>query len=81
MTPLWWSVLLASIGVLGLYLAGRKHWSGWAIGLAAQVLWVFYALATAQYGFLLSAFAYGVVYAVNLAKWTVHFDEPAEDPR
>lgn len=68
-TPWWWSVLLAAVGVGGLWLAGRRSWTGWAVGLAAQGLWVAYALASRQYGFLVSAVAYGSVYAVNLRRW------------
>lgn len=64
-----WSVALAAIGILGLVLAGRKRSIGWAIGLSAQVLWITYALVTAQYGFILSALAYGSVYAKNFIAW------------
>lgn len=69
MTPWWWSVLLAVVGVAGLYIAGRKSWIGWAIGLTAQLLWVAYALVSGQWGFLLSAGAYGWVYATNWIRW------------
>lgn len=65
----WWSYVLTAVGVAGLYLAGRRHWAGWAIGLAAQVLWISYALHTRQYGFIVSAVAYGAVYARNLNTW------------
>ena len=64
-----WSVALAAIGILGLILAGKKRSIGWAIGLSAQVLWITYALVTAQYGFILSAVAYGFVYAKNFIAW------------
>lgn len=65
MSGLVWSVGLAAIGIAGLWLAGSQRRAGWALGLAAQALWVVYALTTAQYGFLLSAVAYGTVYARN----------------
>lgn len=65
----WWSYLLAAVGVLGLYLAGRRNRWGWFVGLAAQVLWIAYALITTQYGFLVSALAYASVYASNFLKW------------
>ncbi|MGW7198467.1 hypothetical protein [Streptomyces chryseus] len=65
----WWSWLLTAVGVTGLYYAGRKRALGWAIGLSAQLLWVAYALATTQYGFLASAGAYGWVYAKNFRTW------------
>jgi hypothetical protein len=66
---MWWSWILTAVGVTGLYLAGRHNKIGWAIGLGAQLLWVAYAISTKQYGFLVSATAYGWVYATNLRKW------------
>lgn len=64
-----WSLLLAAGGILGLWLAGRKNYWGWGVGILMQLLWIAYALVTAQYGFLISAFGYGYVYTVNLLKW------------
>ena len=64
-----WSFVLTAIGVVGLYLAGRRSPWGWAVGLAAQSLWLTYALVTGQWGFILSAFAYGWVYLTNLRRW------------
>lgn len=68
--PFWaWSWLLTAIGITGLLLAGSKRKVGWAIGLAAQVPWIVYALATEQYGFIVSALAYGATYARNWWRW------------
>jgi nicotinamide riboside transporter PnuC len=65
----WWSWVLTAIGVTGLYFAGlRKPWA-WLIGLGAQVLWLTYAVMSRQYGFVVSAFAYGWVYARNARLW------------
>jgi nicotinamide riboside transporter PnuC len=64
-----WSIVLAAVGILGLYLAGSKNVWGWFIGLGAQVLWFIFALVTEQYGFILSALAYGWVYTRNYLKW------------
>lgn len=69
MPEMTWSFLLAAVGVAGLWIAGRNNRWGWFIGLSAQLLWVAYALVTEQYGFLLSAFAYGFVYAKNFYAW------------
>lgn len=69
MVPWWWSFLLTAVGILGLFAAGSKRKIGWAIGLGAQVLWVAYAVSTQQWGFLLSAFAYGFVYSRNWLRW------------
>lgn len=64
-----WSYTLAAIGILGIWLAGRRNLWGWAIGLGSQFLWIAYAFATGQYGFLVSALGYGTVYARNWLRW------------
>jgi hypothetical protein len=65
-----WSYVLTVVGVTGLWLAGRKVWWAWFVGLGAQGLWLAYAISTHQWGFLVSAFAYGWVYARNGWRWT-----------
>lgn len=65
----WWSWTLAVVGLLGAYLAGRKLAVGWLIRLAAQVLWVAYALISHQWGFIATAVAFGVVYGRNWLLW------------
>lgn len=64
-----WSFVLAAVGIAGIYLAGRKSKWGWGLGLFAQILWVVFALTTSQYGFILTAVAYGAVYGKNLYQW------------
>lgn len=66
-----WSWVLTFVGVLGLYLAGSKNKLGWIIGLSAQILWIVFAISTKQYGFIVSAFAYGFVYARNWRRWNI----------
>ena len=67
--PWYWSWILTAIGVFGLYIASRKLAWGFLVGLAAQVLWVVYAVATEQYGFIVSALLYGWVYSRNFKTW------------
>jgi hypothetical protein len=70
MIPFWaWSWILTVIGATGLLLAGKKVTWAWLVGLGAQVLWIAYALATKQYGFLASAGIYGAVYLRNHMLW------------
>lgn len=69
MTGLIWSVGLAAVGILGIYLAGRKNLWGWAVGFGAQALWITYGIISAQYGFILSGVAYGIVYGRNWVRW------------
>ena len=68
MNPIW-SFALTAVGVLGIYVSGKKNYWGWGIGLGAQVLWFIYAIATQQWGFIVSCFAYGYVYWRNFTTW------------
>lgn len=65
----WWSWTLAAIGVTGLFLAGSNRKAGWAIGIGVQALWIAYAVATKQWGFIASAVAYGTVNVRNWLRW------------
>jgi hypothetical protein len=65
----YWSYLLAAVGIFGLYLAGKKIWWSWGVGIAAQVLWIAYAIATEQWGFIVAALGYGWVYTKNYLAW------------
>ena len=65
----WWSWLLTAVGVFGLYLAGKRDRRGWIVGIGAQSLWIAYATATKQWGFCVSALAYGWVYIKNARAW------------
>jgi hypothetical protein len=58
-----WSYLLAAIGIAGLLIAANAPRVGWWFNIAAQLVWITYAVATRQWGFLASAFGYGVAYA------------------
>lgn len=65
----WWSWGLAAVGILGIYLAGKKMKAGWMVGILAQVLWLAYAVATRQWGFLVTAIAYASIYLKNYLAW------------
>ena len=64
-----WSYILTAIGCAGIYLAGRQNRYGWLLGVCAQVVWMTYAIATAQYGFCVSAVFYGYFQGKNFLKW------------
>ena len=66
----YWSWLLTAAGLTCFWLAGRKAWWAWYVGLAAQSLWLIYALGTRQWGFLVGVAAYSAVYAKNARAWT-----------
>lgn len=76
-----WSVVLAAIGVFGLYLTTRKMAAGYAVGAAVQVLWITYAIVTAQYGFIFSALAFGGVNLWGYYQWKTETPPVPEPPR
>jgi hypothetical protein len=65
----YWSYLLAVIGVAGIFFVGRKTLWGWFVLLFNEVLWIAYAIITNQYGFILSAIAYAIVYIKSYLLW------------
>lgn len=73
-----WSIVLAAVGILGLYLAGSRNVWGWLVSFGAQALWLIFAIVTKQYGFILSALAYGWVYGRNYLKWRREQEEPSD---
>lgn len=64
-----WSWILAAVGVFGIYFVGKKTIWGWLILLANEVIWIVYAVSTKQYGFIVSAIAYGIVYVRSFIHW------------
>ena len=69
MIPVWWSFLLASVGIVGILATAQHRWWGFGLGIGAQALWVAYALFTGQPGFVLSALAYTCAYGYGAVKW------------
>ena len=67
---MWWSFILTIVGLTGFFLAGRKVWWAWHINVGCQVLWISYAIATEQYGFIIAALFYSVVFGKNALAWT-----------
>lgn len=65
----YWSYILATIGVTGIFFVGRKTIWGWLILCVNEFLWIVYALVTEQYGFIIAALAYGVVYVKSFLGW------------
>ena len=66
----WWSWILMLVGVTGIFLTGRRIKWGWLISVLAECLWILYAIATGQYGFIVAAIAYGVIDLINFRRWS-----------
>jgi hypothetical protein len=64
-----WSWILAAIGICGIFLVGRKTIWGWLILCVNECLWIAYALATDQYGFIAMALAYAAIYIKSFIHW------------
>ena len=67
MNPVW-SYVLGAIGIAGLWIASTRPKVGWWFNIAAQAVWLTYALVTRQWGFVATAIAYAVVYVRLLRK-------------
>ena len=65
----YWSYLLVAIGVSGIFLVGRKTIVGWLVLCANECLWIVYAVTTKQYGFIIGAIVYGIVYVKSYIGW------------
>jgi hypothetical protein len=65
----YWSWILAAIGVSGIFLVGRKTIWGWLVLCLNECIWIVYALTTKQYGFIVAAVAYGIVYVKSFLHW------------
>jgi hypothetical protein len=66
----WWvSWALSILGVVGIYLTGKKKWYGFAVGIANECAWVVYSVNTKQWGFIFGSTIYIAVYSLNINKW------------
>ena len=65
----YWSWALSCVGAFGIYLAGKKDWRGWAVGILSEVLWLIYAIVTKQYGFIFGAILYSIILIKNMRGW------------
>lgn len=74
-----WSYLLAVTGLAAVAATARRPRLGWTLHVTAQTLWVVYAIRTAQWGFLITAVAYGAVYLHLLCTTPVPAWEPDQD--
>lgn len=65
----WQSWVLSIVGVVGIYLTGKKNWRGYAVGIITEFAWVWYSIVTKQWGFIFGSTIYISVYLLNINKW------------
>lgn len=61
--------LMSAITIYMTVLAGNKSKNAWLIGLANQLLWLVWIIATASWGLIPMNIALWIVYARNHMKW------------
>lgn len=62
--------LLTSVGTITvMWLAGRKDWRAWVLGLANQVLWVTLIVVSGLWGLMPLSVAITFIYSKNLIAW------------
>lgn len=66
---LWWSAFLTPLGLVGMYVTGKKKRWGWLFGLTTQVAWIAYAVFTHQWFFIIGSLAYAGIYLKNYLAW------------
>jgi nicotinamide riboside transporter PnuC len=69
------------MGVTCFWLAGRKVWWAWYVGLVTQLVWLAYSLVTRQWGFLGGVVLYTIVYVKNARSWTLLHNAEKAVPR
>jgi len=69
-----WSWILAAIGVTGIFFVGKKVVWAWLVLLVNEFIWIAYAITTKQYGFIVMATAYAIVYVRSYLSWKTELD-------
>lgn len=70
----WMTWVLSFVGLLTIFLLGRKNRWGFAAGLLADVLWFVYSMGTQQWGLVPACGIYAVVHVWGWKKWSRHLD-------
>ncbi|GAH38109.1 unnamed protein product [marine sediment metagenome] len=65
----WITWVLSTTSIVILWLMGNKSPWGPRLGLANQILWVYYVTATDQWGLLPGVLIYTVIHIRNIIKW------------
>jgi hypothetical protein len=61
--------VLATVELIGMYMAAKRHRWGWAVLVVDQALWFAYAIVTGQWGFLATATVWGAMFLGDHMAW------------
>lgn len=64
------SFVLASGGLVQLWLSGSKSRFGFVVGMLTSVGWFVYGVQSVQFGFVISAVVFFVVHVRNYVRWS-----------
>jgi hypothetical protein len=66
---IWIGLATSFFTILSMFLAGRKDWRAWAVGLGNQVLWLGLIVESENWGLLPLTVVLSVIYFKNLVAW------------
>jgi len=61
--------ILSAISMVMMYMMGNKNRFAPVVGIACQILWIYYAISLKQYGLLIGTIGYLVIHIINTFKW------------
>lgn len=64
-----WSFVIASLGLISLYFAGKGKAFGWLLGFVTECLWLVYVTTTQQWGFIITGVVCAVINGKNWLIW------------
>lgn len=64
-----WAWIAGIASVIAVFFMGRKYWWAPIFGFICQGFWFLYIFIDKQYGLLICAVAYAIIYFVNIFKW------------
>lgn len=70
--------VMSAITIWMTVLAGNKHKSAWAVGLANQALWLAWIVMTSTWGLVPMNIALWIVYARNHLRWSADREKGSE---
>jgi hypothetical protein len=65
----WILFVFEIVGVIGMYVVGRRKWWGWAVVLTHSIPWFIYSVVYGKPGFIAMSFMWWIVNFTNMRRW------------